>query len=240
MHTPLDQFLVKKLIPIHVAGFDLSFTNSALFTVLATLLIIAFQIGGLWGRSLVPSRLQALLETSFDFISSMVDENVGKAARPYAPLIFSIFLFIFFANILGMMPYSFTVTSHFAITFTFAFLLFLMMTVLGLVRHGWKFFSLFYPEGAPWWMAPLLVPLEVMSYLTRPLTLSMRLFLNMTAGHILLKVFAGFAVTLGIWAFAPVLFNVIFIGFEFFVAMLQAYIFTMLTCIYLNDAINLH
>ena len=241
MHSPLDQFLIKQVVPIHLGYLDLSLTNSSLFMILVTLGIIALQFFGLRGEGLIPTRIQALFESSYDFIATMVDENCGKEARPFAPLVFSLFMFVLFANLLGMVPYSFTVTSHFAVTFALAMLVFITVTILGLVRHGLHFFSFFCPPGVPLWMAPLLVPMEVISFLIRPITLSVRLFLNMTAGHILLKVFAGFAVTLGgLWFIGPVLFNTAFIAFEFFVALLQAYIFTILTCIYLNDAIHLH
>jgi F-type H+-transporting ATPase subunit a len=224
-----------------LGGVDLSFTNSSLFMVVVTVGIIVLQYFGLRGSSLVPNRVQALFEASYDFIGSMVRENVGKEALPFAPLVFSLFAFVLMANLLGMLPYSFTVTSHVAVTLTLALMVFLTVTILGFVRHGVHFFSLFYPPGVPGWMAPLLVPMEIISFLIRPITLSVRLFLNMTAGHILLKVFAGFAVTLGgIYFIGPVLFNTAFIAFEFFVAFLQAYIFTILTCIYLNDAVHMH
>lgn len=241
MNSPLDQFLIKPLIPIHVGGLDISLTNSSMFMLIVTFAIIALQYYGLKGNNLVPNRIQALFESSYDFIAHMVDENCGKEARPFAPLVFSLFMFVLFANLFGMLPYSFTVTSHFAVTFSLALIVFLTVTVLGFVKHGTHFFSFFCPPGAPLWITPLLVPMEIISFLIRPITLSVRLFLNMTAGHILLKVFAGFAVTLGgLWFVGPVLFNTAFIAFEFFVALLQAYIFTILTCIYLNDAIHLH
>jgi F-type H+-transporting ATPase subunit a len=241
VQNPLHQFLIKTLIPIEIAGHDVSFTNASFFMVLVTLSIIAVQYFGLRGNTLVPGRIQALFEASYDFIAHMVEDNAGKDARPFAPLIFSLFMFILFANLLGMLPYSFTVTSHLAVTFALAIFIFVLVTIVGLVKHGMKFFTLFYPEGIPVWIAFIIVPIEIISYFIRPITLSFRLFLNMMAGHILLKVFAGFASTMAMYfAIGPVIFDVLFIGFEFFIAALQAYIFTILSCIYLNDAINLH
>jgi F-type H+-transporting ATPase subunit a len=239
--NPLNQFLIKTLIPIHVAGHDISFTNASLFMVIVTLSIIAVQYFGVRGNTLIPGRMQALFESSYDFIADMVEDNAGKDARPFAPLIFSLFMFILFANLVGLLPFSFTVTSHLAVTFTLAILIFILVTIVGFVKHGLKFFTLFYPEGTPIWISFIIVPIEVISYFIRPITLSFRLFLNMMAGHILLKVFAGFAAMMAFYfAIGPLIFNVIFIGFEFFIAALQAYIFTILSCIYLNDAINLH
>lgn len=241
MYNPLNQFLLKKLIPLEIAGYDIAFTNSSLFMVLITLSIIGIQYFGLRGGALQPSRLQMLFESSYDFIADMVEDNAGKEGRPFAPLIFSIFMFVLFANLFGMFPFSFTVTSHLAVTFALAIFIFTLVTMVGFIKHGLKFFTLFYPEGIPLWISFVIVPIEIISYFIRPITLSVRLFLNMMAGHILLKVFASFAVTLAFYfAIGPVIFSIIFIGFEFFVAALQAYIFTILSCIYLNDALNLH
>lgn len=241
MYNPLQQFLIKTLIPIEIAGYNVSFTNASLFMVLVTLSIIALQYFGLRGNTLVPGRVQALFESSYDFIADMVEDNAGQDARPFAPLIFSLFMFILFANLFGMLPYSFTITSHLAVTFALAIFIFILVTIVGLVKHGLRFFTLFYPEGIPVWISFIIVPIEIISYLIRPITLSFRLFLNMMAGHILLKVFSGFTVLLAFYfAIGPLAFNVLFIGFEFFIAVLQAYIFTILSCIYLNDALNLH
>ena len=241
MHNPLDQFLIKTIIPISIFGLDISFTNSSLFMVLVTVMLIAFQHFALKNASVVPGRLQLLLEYSYNFIKNMVDDNIGDRGKRYLPIIFTMFMFLLFANLLGMLPYGFTVTSHLAVTFVFAGIIFIAITVLGFMKHGFGYCRLFFPEGAPLIFAPILIPLEILAYLVRPVTLSLRLFLNMTAGHIMLKVFAGFSIMLGAsLAFLPVLFNVVLIGFEFFVACLQAYIFTILICIYLNDALNLH
>ncbi len=241
MNNPLDQFLITKLIPISVFGIDISFTNSALFMVIATVLLILFQHFALRNATIVPGKLQLLMEYSYNFIKNMVDDNIGDRGKRYVPIIFTMFMFLLFANLLGMLPYGFTTTSHVAVTFIFAGSIFIAITAIGFMKHGFKYCKLFFPEGAPLIFAPILIPLEILAYLVRPITLSLRLFLNMTAGHIMLKVFAGFSVMLGAgFAFLPALFNVVLIGFEFFVACLQAYIFTILICIYLNDALNLH
>jgi F-type H+-transporting ATPase subunit a len=241
VHNPLHQFLIKTLIPIQIAGHDISFTNASLFMVIVTLSIIAVQYFGLRGNTLIPGRMQALFEASYDFIADMVEDNAGKDARPFAPLIFSMFMFILFANLLGMLPFSYTITSQLAVTLTLALMIFTLVTIVGFVKHGLKFFTIFYPEGTPLWISFIIVPIEVLSYFIRPITLSFRLFLNMMAGHILLKVFAGFAAIMAFYfAIGPIAFSVVFIGFEFFIAALQAYIFTILSCIYLNDALNLH
>ncbi|MFB3135598.1 MAG: F0F1 ATP synthase subunit A, partial [Rhodospirillales bacterium] len=190
---------------------------------------------------LVPGRWQSMAELSYEFIASMVRENVGTEGRPYFPFIFSLFMFILFANLIGLVPYSFTFTSHIIVTFAMAITVFLGVTVIGIIRHGLRFFTLFLPSGVPMVMAPLLIPIEIVSYLSRPVSLSIRLFANMMAGHTMLKVFAGFVVPLGILGgWAPLAVDVALTGFEFLVAVLQAYVFTILTCLYLNDAINLH
>jgi F-type H+-transporting ATPase subunit a len=241
VQSPLNQFLIKEIIPLHIGSVDVSLSNSSMFMILVSVSLIVFQYWALRKATLVPNRLQSVLEASYDFIAGIIDDNIGKEGRVYAPFIFTLFMFILFANLLGMIPYSFTVTSHVAVTFTLAIFFFLAITILGFYKHGLKYLKLFFPEGAPWILAPLLVPLELVAYLVRPITLALRLFLNMTAGHIMLKVFAGFSVMLGAtYAIFPVLFNILFIGFEFFVAGLQAYIFTILICIYLNDAVHLH
>jgi F-type H+-transporting ATPase subunit a len=193
------------------------------------------------GGSLVPTRLQSMAELSYEFIANMIRDNVGRAGMKYFPFIFSLFLFILFGNLLGMIPYAFTFTSHIIVTFTMAFVVFLGVTVIGFVRHGVGFLKLFVPSGVPIFLLPLMVVIEVLSYLTRPISLSVRLFANMMAGHTMLKVFGGFVVALGILAgWAPLAFIVALTGLEVGIAFLQAYVFTILTCIYLNDAVNMH
>jgi F-type H+-transporting ATPase subunit a len=245
MVDPLHQFRIIPLIHLELAGWDISFTNSALFMVLATFLIITFFYFSVNPRALVPNRLQVISESIFVFISDMIRENAGKAGLPYFPYIFSLFLFILTGNLLGMIPYSFTFTSHIIVTFSLAVLVILSVTLVGFVRHGLRFLRLFCPENAPIFLIPLLVPIEIMSYLTRTVSLSIRLFANMIAGHAMLKLFGGFVLALATTTFFPVALaslalDIAITGFEFLIALLQAYIFTILTCIYLHDAVNLH
>lgn len=188
----------------------------------------------------VPGRIQSLVELSYEFIAGLLEENTGSKGRKYLPFVFSVFLFVLFGNLLGLIPYSFTFTSQLIVTFGLASMVFLVIIFAGITHHGIKFLKLFLPEGAPLLMAPLLVPIELISFLSRPVSLSVRLFANMMAGHTMLKVFALFTVGLGLFGISTVILNSILIGFEFIVAFLQAYVFTVLTCLYLNDAIHLH
>lgn len=240
-HSPLHQFEIHPIIPINVAGIDISFTNSSLFMVLTTLIVASFFIMAMRSRALVPGRMQSMAEACYQFVATIVKENVGSEGRKYFPFIFSIFMFVVVGNLLGMLPYSFTITSHIIVTFALAIAIFIGVTVIALFRHGLHFFSFFLPKGTPWWLAPLMVVIELFAYLARPVSLSVRLAANMVAGHILLKVIAGFVVSMGLmWGWVPIPFIVVLTGFEIFIALLQAYIFTILTCVYLNDAIHLH
>jgi F-type H+-transporting ATPase subunit a len=239
--NPLEQFTVKTLVPIQLGSVDASLTNAGLFMVITVVAITAFLTIGMRPRSLVPGRLQSLAELSYEFIAGMIRDNVGSEGRKYFPFIFSLFMFILFANLIGLIPYAFTFTSHIAVTFSMALFVFLGVTVIAIARHGLHFFSFFLPSGVPMVMAPVLVPIEVLSYLSRPISLSIRLFANMMAGHTMMKVFAGFIIPLGILGgWAPLTVDVALTAFEFLVAFLQAYVFTVLTCLYLNDAIHLH
>jgi F-type H+-transporting ATPase subunit a len=239
--NPLQQFEVKTLIPIHLGGVDASFTNAAMFMVFAVAGVSTFLMLSMRGRALVPTRWQSMAELSYEFIAGMVRDNVGSEGRKYFPFVFSLFMFILFANLIGLLPYSFTFTSHIIVTFAMAITVFLGVTVIGIVRHKLHFLSFFMPAGVPVVMAPILIPIEIVSYLSRPVSLSIRLFANMMAGHTMMKVFAGFVVPLGILGgWAPLAVDVALTGFEFLVAFLQAYVFTILTCLYLNDAIHLH
>jgi F-type H+-transporting ATPase subunit a len=245
MIDPLHQFIIRPLVPLSLFGWDISFTNSSLFMVLATLGIIGFLSITVKPHALVPGRFQAMSESIHEFISGMIQENAGSGALVYAPYIFSLFLFILMGNLLGMIPYAFTFTSHLIVTFALAVIVVISVTVIGFSRHGWHFLRLFCPKGTPAFIAPLLVPVEIMSYVTRSVSLSVRLFANMIAGHAMLKLFGAFAVALAGTAFFPValasvVMTVALTGFEFLIAFLQAYVFTILTCIYLNDALNLH
>jgi len=238
--SPLHQFVIERLVPLHIGGLDLSFSNSSLFMAIAVIVITAFLTLSMSGASLVPSRWQSAAEMSYEFIANMVRENVGSAGRAYFPFVFSLFMFVLFGNLIGMVPYSFTFTSHIAVTFALAAFIFIGVTIIALARHGWHFFSFFAPKGMPAALLLLLVPIEIISYLIRPLTLSIRLFANMMAGHTMLVIFAGFVVAMGLFGILPLALNIFFILLELLVAVLQAYVFTILTCIYLNDAIHLH
>jgi F-type H+-transporting ATPase subunit a len=239
--SPLEQFSIKRLIEVHIGGLDISVTNSSVFMLLAIALITLFMTLGMRQQAMVPGRWQSMVELSYEFIAKMVRDNVGNDGMRYFPFIFTLFMFILFCNLLGMVPFSFTVTSHIIVTFALAIVVFIGVTIIGFVRHGAKFLKLFVPEGVPIFLLPLLVVIELLSYLTRPISLSVRLFANMMAGHTMLKVFGGFVVALGILAgWAPLAFVVALTGLEIGIAILQAYVFAILTCIYLNDAINLH
>lgn len=240
-HSPLAQFEIHPLIDFKAGDIDLSFTNASLMMVLAVSAILFFLIGSTRPRALVPGRWQAVAEMFYEFVANLIKENVGNEGRQYFPLIFSVFMFVLFCNLLGMLPYSFTVTSHIAVTFFMAGALFIMVTTVGIIRHGFHFFSLFLPQGTPGWMAPLMVLIELFAYLARPVSLSVRLAANMLAGHTMLKVIAGFVIMLGfIGGWAPFALLIALSGFEIFVAVLQAYIFAILLCVYLNDSVNLH
>ncbi len=238
--SPLHQFVIERLVPLHVGGLDLSFSNSALFMAISVAVITAFLTLSMSGAKLVPTRWQSAAELSYEFIANMIRDNVGSAGKAYFPFVFSLFMFVLFGNLIGMVPYSFTFTSHIAVTFALAAFIFIGVTVIALVRHGWHFFTFFAPRGMPLALQVLLVPIEIISYLIRPMTLSIRLFANMMAGHTMLVIFAGFVVAMGIFGFLPLALNVFFILLELLVAVLQAYVFTILTCIYLHDAIHLH
>jgi F-type H+-transporting ATPase subunit a len=236
----MEQFEINRFLKLDLFGLDASFTNSSLFMLLAVILIVGFLNIAMGGRSLIPTRLQSVAELAYEFIANMVYENTGKDGMKYFPFVFTLFIFVLVLNLLGMLPYSFTVTSHIVVTFALAALVFVVVTGIGFARHGLGFLKLFKPEGLPIALVPVIVPIEVISFLIRPISLSVRLFANMMAGHTLLKVFAGFIVSLGAFGVVPLIATVAFTGLEFLVAFLQAMIFSVLTCIYLNDAINMH
>jgi F-type H+-transporting ATPase subunit a len=241
-HNPLEQFAIQYYTDIpNVFGVNLNFSNSALFMVLIVLATSLFIMLSMRKKALIPGRWQSMAEISYELVANTIKDNVGHEGRHYFPFIFSTFMFVLIGNLLGMMPYGFTVTSHIAVTFAMAMLIFLGVTIIAIVKHGTKFFGFFLPHGTPWWMAPLMVFIELFAYLARPVSLSIRLAANMMAGHTMLKVIAGFVIGLG-WAlgWAPIALLVVLTGFEIFVAILQAYIFTVLTCVYLNDALHLH
>ena len=240
-NSPLAQFEIKTLIPLTPGGVDISFTNSSLFMVIALLGVTLFLVLGMRKRALVPGRWQCMAELSYEFVANLVRDTVGSEGRRYFPAVFTLFMFILFANLLGMIPYSFAFTSHIIVTFALAMTVFVAVTVLGFVRHGLRFFSYFVPPGLSPIMWPLMIPIEIISYLSRPISLSVRLFANLTAGHTMLKVFAGFVVSLGVLGgFLPLAFVVALTGLELLIAVLQAYVFTILTCFYIKDAVHLH
>jgi F-type H+-transporting ATPase subunit a len=240
-HSPLAQFQIKELIPLNVGETNIGFTNSAAFMVATVVLIAIFLVLGMRKAAVIPGRWQSLAEISFEFVAGLLKETVGSEGRKYFPFVFSLFMFILFGNMLGMVPYSFTFTSHIIVTFAMAIVVFIGVTILGFVRHGWHFFSFFVPPGVSIVLWPLMIPIEIISYLSRPVSLGVRLFANLTAGHTMLKVFAGFVVSLGIvGGILPFAFVIALTGLELLIAFLQAYVFTILTCFYINDAIHLH
>ena len=239
--SPLHQFEIQAIVPIHIGGTDISFSNSALFMAFAVAAVSAFMILGMRGHSLVPGRFQSMAEMAYEFVANMVRDNVGTAGRKYFPFVFTLFMFILFGNLLGLLPYSFTFTSHIVVTGTLALVVITLVTLVGLFKHGFHFFSYFVPKGVPAALLPLMIPIEIISYLSRPVSLSIRLFANMMAGHTMLKVFGGFVIVLGfLGGWAPLAMDVMLTAFELLVAGLQAYVFTVLTCIYLSDAVHLH
>lgn len=240
MASPVEQFRLTPLVPIEIGDVDISLTNSSAFMIAAVAVVTLFLTLSMRSGKLVPGRWQSMAELSYEFIANMVRDNVGRDGRQYFPFIFTLFMFILAGNLLGMLPYAYTFTSQIVVTFGLAFVVSIGVTIIGLVRHGTHFFTYFFPDGAPLWMAPLLVPIEVISYLSRPVSLSVRLFANMMAGHTMMKVFGGFTVALAFFGFAPLAMIIALTGFEILVAFLQAYVFTVLTCIYLHDAIHLH
>ena len=241
---PLHQFQITPIVPISVAGADLSFTNSSLWMAIAVAAAYLLIMAGTRQHAIVPGRLQSVVELMYEFVAGILRDATGKEGMRFFPIVFTIFVFILVGNMLGMVPGSFTFTSHIIVTFAMAIAVWVGVTVIGFWYHGARFLTFFVPHGAPKALLPLLVPIEIMSYCVRPISLSVRLFCNMMAGHTMLKVFAGFVISLAgyfvVPAVAPLAITVVLIGFEFAVAFLQAYIFTVLTCIYLNDAIHMH
>jgi F-type H+-transporting ATPase subunit a len=237
---PLEQFTIQPLIPLHIGGLDVSYTNSALFMTIAVILITSLLVLGTRRGALVPGRLQSIAEISYEFVADMVETNAGHGAEAYFPFVFTLFMFVLFSNLLGLIPYSYTVTSQIIVTFALAAIVFIGVTIIGIVKHGTHFLRLFVPEGVPIILLLLLVPIELLSYFIRPFTLSIRLFANMLAGHTMLAIFGGFAASVGLLAILPVALDVAILALEVLVAALQAYVFAILTCLYLRDALHLH
>jgi len=250
---PIHQFVIEDMFPLFTVGGDgtegsgvhFAFTNSSLFMVLTVAAISLFLILTTGGKKVIPGRMQLLSELTYEFVAGMVRSSAGKEGMKFFPLVFSLFTFIFVANMWGMIPYFFTVTSHIIITFALSMLVFLTVIVYGFYKNGPKFMKLFVPAGVPGYILPIVTPIEIISFLSRPISLSVRLFGNILAGHITLKVFTGFIVTmsslgfLGILGSAlPLIMGVALTGLEFLVGAVQAYVFAVLTCMYLNDAIH--
>ena len=238
---PIHQFALSDIVPLG----DFSFTNSSLFMVLTTGLIGTYLILSTQKRAIVPNRVQLVSEMLYEFVANMVSSSAGKAGMQFFPFVFSLFMFVLVANLFGMIPFFFTVTSHIIVTFALAMLVFSVVVVYGFWKNGLGFLKLFVPSGVPIYILPLVAIIEVISFLSRPISLSVRLFANILAGHITLKVFAGFIVTLGslgflgwLGALLPLTLTVGITALEFLVAVLQAYVFALLTSMYINDAIH--
>jgi F-type H+-transporting ATPase subunit a len=240
--NPMHQFEVYRIGPEIILGsLNLSFTNASLFMVISSILILILMFLGTKKNLLVPNKIQLVAEMSYTFVAKMISDTAGSNAKPFFPFIFTLFMFVLFCNMIGMLPYSFTVTSHIIVTFVLAAIVFVGVTIIGFIKHGIKYLELFVPKGVPVALLPLIVIIEIISYLSRPISLSVRLFANMMAGHTMLKVFGGFVISLGILGgWLPLSFSIALTGLEILVAFLQAYVFAILTCIYLNDALNLH
>lgn len=246
-HSPLEQFVIKPIIPLQVAGYDISFSQSAAWMLVAVIAATALMTLPMRARAMVPGRWQNLSEMLYEFIFGVVNDNLHADTRKYFPFVFTLFMMVLMGNLLGLLPYSFTYTSHIIVTGALALCVFFISTLAGLIRHKLHFFSVFVPPGLPWALYVLIVPIEVISYLSRPLSLAVRLFANMTAGHTMLKVFAGFSVSLLGLAYVgpvagvvPLVVNVALLGLELMIAFIQAYVFAILTCIYIKSSLELH
>ena len=242
---PIHQFQIHPIIPLHIGGYDVSFTNSSLFMVVTIVLASAFLYWSTASRALIPGRLQSVSEMAYEFVGNMLRDAAGKQGMQFFPLVFSLFMFVLVANLIGLFPYFFTVTSHIIVTFTLAILVIGTVVVYGFAKHGLGFLKLFVPHGVPGLLLPLVVAIEVISFVSRPVSLSVRLFANMLAGHITLKVFSGFVVSLSAFgavgiagSVLPLAMAVALSALELLVAFLQAYVFAVLTCMYLNDALH--
>ena len=239
--NPMHQFEVYRIGPeINLGTVNLSFTNASLFMIISAITILFLLFIGTKKKLLIPSKTQFITEMSYTFIAKMINDTAGSGAKSFFPFIFTLFMFVLFCNMIGMLPYSFTVTSHIIVTFMLAATVFIGVTIIGFIKHGIKYLELFVPKGVPIILLPLIIVIEIISYLSRPVSLSVRLFANMMAGHTMLKVFGGFVISLGLLGgWLPLSFSVALTGLEILVAFLQAYVFAILTCIYLNDALNL-
>jgi F-type H+-transporting ATPase subunit a len=243
--NPIEQFAVTKLVSIEIAGKDFSFTNSAAFMVIAVALVCGLMLIGSRSQSVVPGRLQALAEIAYEFIAGMVRSAAGEHGMVFFPMVFSIFMFILLCNLVGLIPHTFSVTSHVIVTASLALLVFFTVVIVGFAKNGLHFLKLFVPSGVPIYILPIVVAIEVFSFFVRPMSHSVRLFANMLAGHITLYVFGAFVVMLlgagavtKVVAVLPFAMTIGLEALELLVAFLQAYVFAMLTCMYLNDALH--
>lgn len=239
-HSPLAQFTIERIVALHIGGIDISYTNASLMMTIVVVLVAGLLLLAMLRPRLVPGRLQSIAELAYEFTDRMVGDNLGEDGRKFLPFVFTLFMFLLLGNLIALVPFSFSFTAQIVVTAALALFVFALVTVVALVRHGLHFFSFFFPAGTPLVMAPLIVPIEIVSYLARPLTLAIRLFANMMAGHTMMLVIAGFAVALGYFFFLPVLVDVALYALELIVATLQAYVFAILTVLYLRDAIHLH
>jgi F-type H+-transporting ATPase subunit a len=237
-HSPLDQFTIQRIFEMKIGNIDISLTNSSVMMIAVLVILNVFLIYATKRKSVVPGRLQSIAEMSYEMIYNTTQSNLGNNGKRLFPLVYSLFMFILLCNMLGLIPYSFTVTSHIIVTFALAFGVFLLATIMGFVINGHKYLRLFLPKGVPVFLIPILVPIEIVSYISRPISLAVRLAANMMAGHTIIKVFAMFVVTLGVWGIAPLLFIVVLYVLETLIAFLQAYVFAVLTCLYINDSFH--
>jgi len=246
MADPIHQFEIHKIFTLgHIGNQEIAFTNSSAYMFGAVAVVTLLMLGGSAGRHLIPTRFQSMAELSYEFVANTLKSSIGEEGMRFFPLVFSLFMFILTANMIGVVPYTFTTTSHLIVTVALALLVFLTVFIYGLYKNGFKFFKLFVPHGIPGYILPLIMVIEIISFLSRPVSHSVRLFANMLAGHITLKVFAGFVTSLSALgavgaagAILPLAMTTALSGLELLVAFLQAYVFTILTCIYLNDALH--
>lgn len=240
MSGPMEQFEIKEIMPLDIQGYNIGFTNSSLCMILSALAVIVIFSICLRKRTIIPGVAQCVPEGLYEFVYSLVKENAGKEGLRYFSFIFTLFLFIAAGNLLGLFPYSFTFTSHLAAVGTLSLIALCFNIVVGVKKKKWGYLRTFMPKGIPWPLAPLIIPIEAISLLSKPFSLTVRLVANMTVGHIMLKIIAGFIAALGLGGVVPLLFDSCIIAFEVFIAVLQAYIYTILSCIYLNDALHYH
>ena len=238
--NPLKQFVVKPLLPLELFGVDITLTNSALFMILSVLIGVLFVWGCTWRRRIIPSAMQSLVESLYLFVQKTAETTIGSHYKPFMPFMFSVFIFVFMGNALGLVPYGFTFTSQLIPVGAFALLGTVVATICGIHQAGFGWLRTFLPKGIPAPLAPIIIPIEMISFLSKPFSLTVRLMMNMIVGHVLLKILAGFVVDLGFFGVFPLFFACVLIAFEFGIAFLQAYVYTVLTGIYLSEAVNQH